>query len=221
MIKVPDTVATLIKGNPLLQLGLQNDLLNLTKVAHFLRPLVEARSKKTVQPAAILMALSRLRRSQQKRRAAVDPAKTIRAVTAQPDLAIVSFDLGRNVHTEVAKLYREVRRKRGYITVTEGQREVTIILEEAMLPLVRQTVPVPPSQLRRGLGCLGVTLDERRVGSPGLFHFVFQQLYFQGINIVELASTTTELMIYIDQSDMQTAFATLYGYGGPRHEQHN
>ncbi|MFN8390483.1 MAG: hypothetical protein U0136_09360 [Bdellovibrionota bacterium] len=213
MIKVPDTVAALIQKNPFLQTGLQNDLLNLTKVSTFLHPLVEARSKKTVQPSAILMALSRLRKAQQKKRAVVEPTQAISTVSAQSGLAIVSFDLRQNIHADVAKLYREVRRKRGYITVTEGQREVTIIIEEKNLALLGELIPVAPLQLRRGLGCLGVTLDEQRVNNPGLFHFVFQQLYFQGINVIEIASTTTELMIYIEQADMQVAFATLYGYG--------
>ncbi len=213
MIKVPDMVSVLIQKNPFLQTGLQNDLLNLTKVAHFLRPLIEARTKKLVQPSAILMALSRQRRSQGAKREAVAPTQAISGISAQAGLAILSFDLRLNIHAEVAKLYREIRRKRGYITVTEGQREVTIILEEKNLELLRKIVPAAPLHERRGIGCLGVTLDESRVNTPGLFHFVFQQLYFQGLNVIEIASTATELMIYLDQADVQTAFATLYNYG--------
>ena len=211
MIRVPDTVAALIKSNSFLQTGLQNDLLNLTKVSQFLHPLVEVRTKKTVQSSAILMALSRLRKSHRMTKQE-DPARALRGVSAQAGLAVLSFDSRQNVHAEVAKLYRELRKRKGYVTVTEGQREVTIILEEKYLPLLRETVSVAPSQERRGIGCLGVVLDEERVQHPGIFHFVFQQLYFQGINIIEIASTATELMIYLDHSDVQMAFATLYAY---------
>jgi aspartokinase len=39
---------------------------------------------------------------------------------------------------------------------------------------------------------------------------VLQQVAVQGINVVEIASTATELILYLDQKDVRLAFDTLY-----------
>ena len=76
--------------------------------------------------------------------------------------------------------------------------------------LVRSSVPLPPTSFVPGLASLGVTFDERYLDEPGFLYFVLQQLYFQNINIVELASTSTELILYLAQADVRLAFDTIY-----------
>lgn len=209
MLKIPDSVEDLVERNPLLSTGMHNDLLNLTKVARFLLPLVEARVKKPVKPSAILMALSRLRRSRKLRNTKASRV-AIRSISVQSSLAVFSFAGTPENQTQVARLYRELRKKRAYVTVTESRHEVTVIVEEANVALLQEYVPAKPSHSRRGLGSLGIGLDENRLNSPGVFHYVFQQLYFQGINVVEIASTATELTVYLDTADVQLAFSTLF-----------
>ena len=60
MIKISDAVREILDGSTFLQFGLHHKLINLSQLARFLHPLVEARTKKEVQRSAIHMALSRI-----------------------------------------------------------------------------------------------------------------------------------------------------------------
>jgi hypothetical protein len=62
MRKISDALEAIVEGNPALAFGLHHRLLNLTKLARFLRPSVEAQTRKGVSDSAVLMSLSRLQR---------------------------------------------------------------------------------------------------------------------------------------------------------------
>ena len=60
MKKISDAVSEIITPHSLFHFGLHHRLLNLSQVARFIKPLVEARTHKEVHEAAVLMSLSRL-----------------------------------------------------------------------------------------------------------------------------------------------------------------
>ncbi|HEY7817166.1 MAG TPA: hypothetical protein VIG29_03030, partial [Vicinamibacteria bacterium] len=62
MKKIADAIEEVIEGNPALAFGIHHRLMNLTQLARFLRPSVEAQTRKEVSDAAVLMSLSRLQR---------------------------------------------------------------------------------------------------------------------------------------------------------------
>ena len=62
MLRISEAVEEIIETHPALRFGFYHGLMNLTKVARFLRPSIEARTKKEVTDAAVLMNLSRLQK---------------------------------------------------------------------------------------------------------------------------------------------------------------
>ncbi len=67
-----------------------------------------------------------------------------------------------------------------------------------------------PRRVYRNLAGLGVKFQEAYLETPGLLYQLLQQLALQNINVVEVASTTTEFNIYLDDRDVQLAFESLY-----------
>lgn len=210
MQKISNALRELIEGNPFLQTGLRHRLLNLSQLARFVLPQLKARTKKQVQPSAVLMSLSRLQRE-----LAVDPkAKSssfkIHNMTANSDLVVMTFMKTVHVHKGVNEFYTRLQKQSAYITVTEGANEITIIFNKDHLPRLKGSIGEKPVFQNLHVASLALKFDLRYARVPGFLYFILQQLYFQNINIVELASTASELIIYLEEGDLRLAFDTIY-----------
>jgi len=224
MIKLADVLKDLVDKNPLLQAGLKHRLLNLTQLSKFIRPQVEARAKKEASEAAILMALSRLQQKfvepkpgqnefahpESARRGAEGADIRVDNISINAQLCALSFHNTIEVNRGLNSLYNRVHRKSGFITLTHGMQEIRVIVERVSLPLVKECVPEKPLNSHAHLASLGVSFKKNYLETPGFFYLMFQQLYFQNINVVEIASTANELLIYVHENDVRLAFDTLY-----------
>lgn len=210
MIKASDALQEIVEANPLLHFGLRERLLNLSQLARFVHPLLEVRTKKELQVQSIVMALSRLQQTYQKSPQDQRLQFKLKNIALHSELMILTFHKTKETSKAVHALYSKILSSGGFITITEGVSEVTVIVEEAQEENVDKTFPSRPLHKRKKLASLGLRFDESYLSLPGLFHFIFQQLYLQNINIAEIASTATELIIYLDEKDIQLAFDTLY-----------
>lgn len=210
MRKLSDALEEVIDGSPLFQLGLQEGLLNLSQLARFIHPLLTVRMKKEIQVQSITMALSRLQRSKEKGTIKNRIDLKLKNIALHSDLSILTFTKTKEVHKALQQIYSKILSANGFITITEGVTEVTIIIEERNREYAEKQVPTKPLHRRKDIASLGLRFDEAYLSMPGLFYSIFQQLYLQNLNIAELASTTTELIIYLDRKDVQLAFDTLY-----------
>lgn len=199
----------LVEPNTFFQFGLANRLLNLSQLARYLRPQVEARLKKSVELSAVTMNLSRLQRESAEQRAPSDDLR-ISNIVVHSQLSVLAYPKRREVHAGINRLYNKLQRLGGYITICEGISEVAIIIDSKNLRLGKDTIEERPAYEYSNVASLGVKFDPSTLDTPGLYHSIFQQLYFQRINIIELASAATELIIYIAEEDVQLAFDTLY-----------
>jgi len=104
-----------------------------------------------------------------------------------------------------------IREARRYLTITEGIREITLITEEALLEGVRAAVGERPARVTREIASLSVSLTEENLAAPGVLYRILQALALQGVNLAEVASTTTELHLYLAEDDVMLALDSLYG----------
>ena len=172
MIRISEAVQEIVETHAALRFGFYHDLMNLTKVARFLRPSIEARTKKEVTDAAVLMNLSRL----QKKLARLPQSQSRRdklvldKVSIQSGLCAATVAKSPTSHRELNRVFNRVQSRNGFITVTEGMREVTVIVEAENLRLVTSALSSPPRILhersRRGGGRV------RRALPEGQRHFV-------------------------------------------------
>lgn len=209
MIKVADAVREIVDHDPALKNGLAQKLMNLSQVARHIRSTVEARTHKPVQLGAITMALSRLR-DELAPLDAGPPLRLADRITVQRGLVVLTFPNAPQVHAGLLELQERMRRARRYLTITEGIREITLIVEQSLLADVSETVPLQPSRTVRGVASLTVSLTERNLVTPGVLYRLLQPLALQGVNLVEVASTTTEFHVYLTENDVMLAMDSLY-----------
>ena len=212
MIRISEAVQEIVETHAALRFGFYHDLMNLTKVARFLRPSIEARTKKEVTDAAVLMNLSRL----QKKLARLPQPQSRRdklvldKVSIQSGLCAATVAKSPTSHRELNRVFNRVQSRNGFITVTEGMREVTVIVEAENLRLVTSALSSPPRILHDDLAAVGVAFDERYLKVKGILFQLMEEIALQNINVIEIASTATEFSIFLREEDVQLAFDALF-----------
>lgn len=209
MQKVADAVRQTIEKDGFLHFGLANGLLNLTKTAKFIHPLIETRAKKTVGVPAITMALSRLKLPKRKMNAQLKNVR-VNSVNVTKGLAEITYEkTGATIHALKA-VEETVRKANGHMALTFSASEITAICDVRYLDAIqKKTKEVPKAEIHDIVG-VGVQFDEKYIQHSGMIYALIQQIAFQNINIVELSSTYTELVFYVHTKDMKLTFDTLY-----------
>jgi len=210
MRKISDAIETIVEGNPALAFGLHHRLLNLTKLARFLLPSVEAQTRKTVSDSAVLMSLSRLQRKWSKSRPQKTDALVLDKVSIVSGLCSVTLAKTQTTHRELNRVFTAVQEQNGFITITEGLREVTVIVEEENFGRLRKALSSRPKIVHRSVASVGMTFSERYLSVKGVLHQLLEQIALQNINVLEVASTATEFYIYVEERDVEVAFTAIF-----------
>jgi len=210
MRKIADAIETIVEGNPALAFGIHHRLLNLTKLARFLLRSVEAHTRKEVSDSAVLMSLSRLQRKWSKSRPQKTDALVLDKVSIVSGLCSVTLAKTQTTHRELNRVFTAVQEQNGFITITEGLREVTVIVEEENFGRLRKALSSRPKIVHRSVASVGMTFSERYLSVKGVLHQILEQIALQNINVLEVASTATEFYIYVEEKDVEVAFAAIF-----------
>lgn len=208
MLKLNDALVHVLERSPALQFGIAEKLFNLTQLARFVRPLVEARTKKEISNSALVMALSRITRTSSKRSTA-EVQLRIENIAVSGGLTAATLFRTPDTHRAVNSFYTKLKKADAYLTITEGSNEITVIFPSENRELLKELVPAAWRHERRGIASLGVRFHQRYLEVPGFLYQILQRLALQSINIIELASTATEIIVYLDEADVRLAFDTL------------
>jgi len=208
MRKVSDVLKELVSRNSFLAFGLSKRLFNLTQLAEYLRPYVEAASKKEVKNTALVMALSRLG-SELSRRTKRSEEIVVESLTAESSLFICTFEKSVRTIKAVQSFSEKVFRDSGFLTLTEGRTEVTLILDKRYRKDLSETIKKTPLHTHTNVASLSIRFDPTYLRRPGFLYTILQKLTFQGVNILEVASTSTEFIVYLHEKDLEMAFSIL------------
>jgi len=210
MRKITDELEDIVNSNSLIKFGLHERLLNLSKLAEFLKPIIEARTKKEIKSSsALVMALSRLQRQKINDLPEIKKFKVFN-LSIKSDLATISFSKTNNVLQKMDQIQLLAQKNNQYLTQTQGINEVTLICDQALVDGIKKIINEKEKNFSSDLGALGIHYDDEYFNTPGLLYFLIQQVFFQGINIREIISTYTEIIIYVDQKDIKLLFDTIY-----------
>ncbi len=213
MMSIPSAVEAVIKKRPFLEGALVDGLINLSALARQLKPDVEKIVGKEVNDSAVIMALNRLVPrleliSTMKVRKVVE---NIGDVIVRSDLSDFTFVNSQTLYNKQAELLNQVQEmKNVFCTFSQGIYETTIVVSDLIKPLVNEIFAGEKKIAENSsLSMITVKLPADNSICPGVYYYLFKELAWDSINVVEVISTTNEFSIVVSDNDVHRAFSIL------------
>lgn len=215
MITIPYAVEEIIKRKPFLEGALVDGLINLSALARELRPEVEKKVGKEVNDSAVIMALNRL----VPRLELISAMKVKRVVEnigdiiVRSDLADYTFRNSSTLYELQARLLQEAHEmKNVFCSFSQGIYETTLIVSQSISQIVEDIFRGETNLSKTGdLSSITIKLPSDNTICPGVYYYIFKELAWDSINVVEVISTTNEFTVVVGDDDIHRAFTILMG----------
>ena len=110
-----------------------------------------------------------------------------------------------------ARLLNEVHSlKNVFCTFSQGIYETTLVVSDSIVPLVKELFANERIiSSNTNLSLITVRLPSENTACPGVYYYLFKELAWDNINIVEVISTANEFTIVVGDHDIHRAFTIL------------
>ena len=210
MKTISSVVENYIKNKPFLSTALSEGIINLTSLSRKIKPEIELILKKKVRSGAIVMALKRISSSLEfiSTHKIIKVLKNIGDITVRSNLIDYSFKVSNSLLSCQAKFLSEIdNRQLFFYTSSRGVTESNIVIsndmEEKMETYFGNEVLIKKTD---NLSSISIKLPEENISIPGVYYFMFQKMSWEGINIIEVISTSNEFTIVVNDKNVNDAF---------------
>lgn len=217
MKTISDALLDVIMEYPYLELGLAMGLVNVAALARRLQPRLEELLHRPVTPSAIAMALHRLQPRLKERAPRFLPEhRRMVSMTVRSGLIKTTFPRTPQTIKKLTRLTARVRVEQDpYLTFTWGAREITLILDRSLGPELDEIFAGETALARwNHLAAISMGLPNEIKMVPGIYYNILKTLAWNGINVIEVISTYSEITAVLELKDVDTAFGVLLRYFG-------
>lgn len=211
MVTISQAVEEIVKNKDFLEEGLNRGIINFSALAREIKPEVEKRLMRKVQGGAIVMALKRLsQKSKRTERSRRFPFE-MKNITVRSDLAEYTYAASSTIAHSQEELLKSIRNvKNSFCNLSQGIFETTLIVKAGTAPLVEKFFKGERLISKfDNLSSLSIALPEETVQAPGVYYSILKALAWEGINVVEIFSTYTELTLVFDEKEIDRAFSVI------------
>lgn len=210
---ISEVVNEIVSRKPFLEEALASGLINLSSLAREIQPEVQEKLEKDAKLGAIIMALKRLKPSINFQ----INLRVKRVISQLGDIIVRSrlndytYKNSETLTRNQAILFKEISEdKEVFYTVTQGVYETTFILSETVQPKMERIFRTEELIYKfSNLSSITIKLPEENTNVFGVYYHILKKLAYQGINILEIISTTHEFTIIVNDNDVDAAFSVL------------
>jgi hypothetical protein len=203
----------LIRKKPFVEQALADGLLNLSAFSRQIKPDIEKILKKPVTEASILMALKRSVSLWE-----VSMHKKIEKATRGFGDIIVRSNLSDFTYKNSEALFETQsnlilllrNENEVFYTISRGVFETTIVISAGFAEKVKELFSKETLiASTTSISSITLRLPKDNVKIPGLYYYVFKQIAWEGISVLEAISTTNELSIIVKDKDVDRVFSII------------
>lgn len=210
MITVPQKVAEYITTSPFIKMMISEGIINLSQFARSIKPQLESELKKAISDASIIMSLKRI--SEQLRFVEkIDYRNHLGDITLKSGLIELTFRNSKTLNRHLESLLHKTSDEE-YVTFVKGAWQTTLILSKTLEQTVKSifSTELQESEFTQ-LSSITINLINQHMEEPGVVAYILNVLAWQGVNIIEVVSTFSELTVIIEDKNVQKAFGIVHG----------
>lgn len=211
MLTISSAVEQLVASSDFAIEGLQSGCLNMTAYADQISDEIAQLTKKPVQKASIVMALTRLAKKYREQLPEVQDFKLFNLVS-RSGLTELAYPKTSQLQRDVAKLFERADIQAApFCVATVGLGEVSIVTDNNLAQSIQQELRThTPSLNLSGLSSLTMQVGIETIDTPRQSYTVIKQLALRNITIVEYITSPTELTIILYDRDLKESFVILH-----------
>lgn len=207
---VAESVRNYVETHPFIEEGLSDGIINYAGLARRILPVIKDQCGHEVKEGAIIMALKRLSPSYY-----YQVSAGIKKFLNRLGQFLVRYDIYdytlKNSPTLIRAqedVFRYVAQHPDYFySYSQGINESTIVASRQMHQYL-QDLFVEETILahKKELAALTIMLPKDNTEISGIYYFIFKELAWQNINVVEVISTTNEITLVVAERDVEQSF---------------
>lgn len=215
VIKISDHVSQIINRSPFLTEALAEGLVNVSSLARKIHPEVEQAIGKKINNSAIVMAINRLpvgelllldKNLRQFFRKMTD-------ISVRSGLLDYTFLNSETLLAKQVDLLKAISEQaKVFYSFSQGVSETTILISDNMGKKLEEIFRTEKMLVKeKDLCSISLMLPEGNQFIYGVYYYILKELALNGINLVEMISTSNEYTIVVGNKDLDKAFSLLMG----------
>jgi aspartokinase len=213
MVTISEAVNEIVSRKPFLEEALASGLINLSSLAREIQPEVSEKLNKEAKLGAIIMALKRLKPTInfQINLRVKRVINQLGDIIVRSKLIDYTYKNSDSLVKNQSLLFERIsENKEVFYTVTQGVYETTFILSESVEPELKNIFSNEELIYKfNNLSSITIKLPEENTNVFGVYYHILKKLAYQGINILEIISTTHEFTVIVNDDDVDAAFSVL------------
>lgn len=213
MITISEILENMIKQKPFIEQALADGVLNLSAFSRQVKPDIEKVLKKNITEASILMALKRLVPLLEVtiHKKIEKATKGFGDIIVRSNLSDFTYKNSEALMDAQGNLISLLRNeKEVFYTISRGVFETTIVISSDFADKVKQLFKTEALlSSTSSISSITLRLPKDNIKIPGLYYFVFKQIAWEGISVLEAISTTNELSIIVKDKDVDRVFSII------------
>lgn len=208
MITVPEATKKIVERSRYLSEAISKGIINYSSLARYIKPELEQVLIKKVSLASIIMALNRLEPEFQPKFRQSNIFNTPPEIAVRSNLFFAA--LPNNEMQGLSVLISRDASSRSFFIKNQGIHESSLILSQDLFEKYKSTIEGKnPLILEDKVSAITIYLPGEALKTSGIYYFFLKSLAWEGINILELISTPSELSIVITNQDTERTFAII------------
>jgi aspartokinase len=204
MITISQVVKMVLNNKPFIIEVIQDDII---------KKEVESIAGRTVNSSAIIMALRRINPEEfQKISFKLESIiKRLGDITVRSNLVDYTFRNSDSLISKHQKMLSKFNNESDlFFTISQGVYETTFVISDKLKGIIPDIFEGEKLiSFSSGLSSITIKLPKENIELPGLYYFIFRKLAWDGINILEVISTSNEFTIILKDQDIDKAFSVI------------
>ena len=212
MVTISRIVEKIVKENPSLEIALSKDLISYSKLARFIKEEVKKEMGKEVKDSAIVVAVKRLQDKAGKVYGKPEKFSAKRMSTTS-NLMEITVLKSSNLSGKISEVYEFPELDEGAVlNISESAHQSTFVFSESLEKRMKDILKGERVLLEeKGLSQISISFGKEMYEIPGFIVYVLKELSWNGINLIEVISTYTELNVVVESKELTKAYKILEG----------
>lgn len=213
MSSIGKVTEEIINRSPFLRESLTENLINVSALARKIKPEIEEILKKEVKEGAVIMSIKRMSPGYYHRinLKIKNFMGTLGDFLVRSDLEDFTFENSPSLTLRQAEMMKNLNDTQDpFYTFCHGVGESTIITSVSVTDQLKKIFETEKLKSHTpDLASITIKLPTVNTEISGIYYYILKHLAWEGINIVEVVSTSNEFTVVVHSDDIDAAFSVL------------